>query len=224
MQSIGSQVQSLLLGLHDLPLLPKGIDYLNPYQEDYVRRLVSSFYQKYFNDKSKRILVLGINPGRFGGGQTGISFTDPYVLEEYCGISNDLPKRKELSSTFIYSFIDAFGGSKAFYSSFLISSICPLGFVRDGKNLNFYDDNKLIELTADFVKSSFEAHINMNLSSDVVVVLGKKNTLYFNQLNSEFNFFKKVITLEHPRYIMQYKRKQVPDYLNTWVTTFKQLI
>ncbi len=41
-----------------------------------------------------RYLILGINPGRFGGGITGIPFTDPIRLQNICGIENDFQKNK----------------------------------------------------------------------------------------------------------------------------------
>lgn len=39
--------------------------------------------------------ILGINPGRFGAGTTGIAFIDPIRLENECGINNSFPKKVE---------------------------------------------------------------------------------------------------------------------------------
>jgi hypothetical protein len=44
-------------------------------------KICSSFYQKYYADNKKRSLIIGINPGRFGAGVTGIPFTDPIRLK-----------------------------------------------------------------------------------------------------------------------------------------------
>jgi len=74
--------------------------------------------------------LLGINPGRFGSGTTGVSFTDPIKLEKYCGIRNDLVKKAELSADFIYAMIIAYGGLESFYNRFFISSVSPLGFIQ----------------------------------------------------------------------------------------------
>ena len=52
---------------------------------------------------TQRHLLLGINPGRFGGGVTGIPFTDPIRLQNVCGIENNFEKKQELSSVFIYA-------------------------------------------------------------------------------------------------------------------------
>ena len=90
--------------------LPPKIYIANPYESKEVKRVVKKFFIKYFNDNNKRIFIFGINPGRFGGGLTGISFTDPVALKDECGIENNLGKHKELSSRFIYKFINEFGG------------------------------------------------------------------------------------------------------------------
>ena len=94
------------------------------------RKPANSFYTKYYSDNNKRILLLGINPGRFGGGVTGIPFTDPVRLEKVCGIKNDFQKKQELSSVFIYEMIEAYGGAEKFYKQFYISAVSPLGFVK----------------------------------------------------------------------------------------------
>ena len=82
-------------------VLPKGIVVMNPYKDEYTIGLCKKFYQKYYHDCEIRTLMLGINPGRFGSGTTGISFTDPIKLEQDCGIENILPKKAELSADFI---------------------------------------------------------------------------------------------------------------------------
>src|SRR5687768_5823611 len=69
--------------------LPKGVEVLNPYQDKKAFGLCIRFYKKYYDDHRPRRIILGINPGRFGGGITGIPFTDPIKLERNCGIPND---------------------------------------------------------------------------------------------------------------------------------------
>lgn len=83
-----------------------------------------------------RVPILGINPGRFGSGLTGVTFTDPVALADECGISNHLPRKRELSSIYIYEMIRHMGGPAEFYQQFFLSAVCPLGFTRKGVNLN----------------------------------------------------------------------------------------
>ena len=53
----------------DLP--GKNVHWLHPHGNPETRRCMNAFYSKYYADDHERILVLGINPGRFGGGTTG---------------------------------------------------------------------------------------------------------------------------------------------------------
>ena len=56
--------------------LPRGIKIMNPFKDGQIISISSSFYKKYYNDNRPRHFILGINPGRFGAGVTGIPFTD----------------------------------------------------------------------------------------------------------------------------------------------------
>ena len=85
----------------EVPDLPPGIELMNPYRNEEVRRIVTRFYECFYADTNPRIPLVGINPGRFGAGITGITFTDPIRLATVCGISNTFSKRQELSSVFI---------------------------------------------------------------------------------------------------------------------------
>ena len=80
--------------------LPPGVRVMNPYRDNENAFEVSSaFYRKYYADTRPRHLVMGINPGRFGAGQTGIPFTDTVRLRERCGITGYTgPETRELSS------------------------------------------------------------------------------------------------------------------------------
>ena len=124
----------------------KEIELLNPYESEEVKIIVRKFYKKFYSDYGKRIFVFGINPGRFGGGLTGLSFTDPVALRENCVIKNELGLRKELSSKFIYKVVDAFGGTKKFFSKVYLTALYPFAITRGGKNYNYYDDKSLAEI------------------------------------------------------------------------------
>lgn len=107
---------------------------MNPYRNPEVRQYVKRFLQRYYSDNRRRIAVFGINPGRFGAGITGITFTDPVALETLCGILNDLPKKREPSSVFVYAFAERFGGPAKLFRDFFLTAVSPLGFTKDGRN------------------------------------------------------------------------------------------
>ena len=189
--------------------LPNDIELLFPFDNEHTWSCVKKFYGKYFNDTGKRRLILGINPGRFGAGITGIPFTDPKILSEDCGIENPFRKKHELSAIFIYEMIDAYGGKEKFYMDYFISSLCPLGFVKNGVNLNYYDDNDLYQAVRNIIVDKLWEQIDIGIERDIAFSLGKgANYKYLTRLNDEQNFFNDIIPLPHPRWVMQYRRKQ----------------
>ena len=209
--------------------LPSGIKILNPFRETSdTMRIVETFYNKYYNDNLPRHIILGINPGRFGGGLTGIPFTDPKRLVNECNISYNGKITHEPSSVFIYKMIEAYGGIEKFYSNFFINSPCPLGFVanRNGKeiNYNYYDSPELISAVKGFMTQSIKGLIELGIKTDTCVCLGTgKNEKFLNKLNDEFQFFGKIIALEHPRYIMQYKSRLMDSYLEKYIDILEQI-
>src|SRR6185503_14517701 len=85
------------------------VDVLFPYRTADVRAVMEAFYRKFYDDQRERVFIIGINPGRFGAGTTGVPFTDPVSLEAHCGIPNAFQKRRELSAVFIEQLLDRFG-------------------------------------------------------------------------------------------------------------------
>ena len=184
--------------------------------------LCQLFYNKYYYDNHSRRIILGINPGRLGGGLTGIPFTDPIHLERNCGIQNTLDKKLEFSSTFVYEMINACGGPEIFYSRLYFSSLSPLGFIKDDKNLNYYDDIKLQKKLESFMIESINKQLKFNIDRSIAYCLGEgQNYKYLSQLNEKHQFFDKIVPLAHPRFIMQYKRKQKEEYINSYKEAFE---
>jgi hypothetical protein len=211
--------------------LPPGIRIMNPFKESrQANWIMEQFYTRYYHDHGKRHLILGINPGRFGGGVTGIPFTDSKRLKTVCNIPYDGKETHEPSSVFVYEVIDAFGGAVEFYKSFYINSICPLGFTATGKNgkeinYNYYDSKALTAAVYDFIVENIQTQIDLGVYTETCFCFGKgKNEKFLRKLNDEKGFFKKIIALEHPRFIMQYKSKTKADYIDKFVVAFKSVV
>jgi hypothetical protein len=209
--------------------LPKGMRIMNPFRENkQALEISSAFYKKYYNDDHKRHIIFGINPGRFGAGFTGIPFTDTKRLSSECGLEFSGRTTHEPSSVFVYDAINAYGGVDKFYKDFYIQSVCPLGFtiVNDkGKevNYNYYDSKELTDCVYDLIVWNIKKQISFGVSTDICFLFGTgKNEKFFRQVNDEFHFFKKVIPLEHPRFIMQYKSKSKRFYINKYLKAFKE--
>jgi hypothetical protein len=211
---LSDRILELYQQLEIIARLPARVKVMNPYKDPYTFDLCEKFYRKFYNDENPRILLLGINPGRFGSGTTGISFTDPIKLEMICGIKNHFAKKPELSADFIYAMIDSLGGPAAFYDRFFISAVSPLGFTRDGKNINYYDDQRLQKAIRPFVVSSINKIMAMGMKRDRCFCIGGgENFRFLNKLNHEVGWWNEIIPLPHPRFIMQYRRKKVKEYI-----------
>ena len=212
--------------LHFPDVLPQDFEVLNPFLENPETLEVSNrFYQKFYADQQPRKLILDINPGRHGAGVTGVPFTDTKRLASVCGIEMTSAKTHEVSSVFIYDMIKAAGGIQAFYKQFFINSPFPLAIVKNIKSLqvnaNYYDDIALFEAVKQFMKSIVNQYVDMDFETDEVYVLGKKNAKFIQKLNAEEQWFDRLVVLDHPRYIQQYKFKEREAYINQWLNVLK---
>ena len=207
--------------------LPDGIRIMNPFREDaLILPISSSFYKKYYDDARPRHMILGINPGRFGSGVTGVPFTDPKRLKTECGIAYPGKETHEPSSVFVYEVAKAYGGPEAFYRDFYISSMCPLGFTALGKNgkevnYNYYDSRELTQAVYDFIVDNIRRQLAMGVRTDIGFCFGAgKNEKFLRQLNEKHRFFDRIIALPHPRFVMQYQSRNKLAYIDQYLAAF----
>lgn len=212
--------------------LPTGIGVLDPFNgphADEVRRIVTLFHRTYYSDNKPRTLMLGINPGRLGAGSTGLSFTDTKRCESDLGISVNGLRTHEPSSDFFYRMIRTAGGPETFYSRVYVHAICPLGFVKDGPNgtainLNYYDDKTLEKAVTPFVEHWLRTLVGCGMRTDTVLCIGTgKNAAYFSKLNERIGLFDRIIALEHPRYVMQYKARSMEVYIDKYLAASRSV-
>lgn len=210
----------------DFPItLPKDFEVMNPHKAEKVMEVCKKFYQKFYNDNNKRWMIIGINPGRFGAGVTGVPFSDPIRLEKECDIENNWPKKQELSSVFVYDVINAFGGIQAFYKKFYITAASPLGFIKHNKNVNYYDDKELKKDIKPFVIGCMKQQLEFGIQGNAAFCLGDgKNYQYVSRLNAEMKFFETIIPLAHPRFIMQYRLRKKEEYIKFYLQQFHKYI
>lgn len=202
--------------------LPAGFEWLYPYDNPETMQAMSDFYQKYYADNQPRTFIFGINPGRFGAGITGVPFTDPIRLQQECGIENNFRKKPELSSAFVWQFIRAYGSAEAFCRDFYITSLSPLGFIKDGKNINYYDDRHLQRAVEPFIVWNIRTQLDLGGRQDTALCLGEgQNFAFFKKINDIHHFFREIVPLPHPRWVMQYRRKQVGEFIERYVDALK---
>lgn len=200
------------------PELSSGIEWINNFQRKDTRDTFTRFYRRFFQDHQKRRFLFGINPGRYGAGLTGVGFTDPVYLEDVCHIDNPFPKRHELSSHFIYKVIESYGTVDKFYKHHFITSLSPLGLLHNGKNYNYYDDAKTLEQVEPFIIQSIESQLDFGAFKDKALCIGKgKNFAYLSGLNKKHKWFDEIESLPHPRWVLQYNRKDLKQHIDSYL-------
>jgi hypothetical protein len=166
--------------------------------------------------------MLGIDPRRLGAGIKGVNFTAPKQLKENLGIDHPFKISSELSAEFIYEVIDAFGGPVKFYRQWIMGSVCPLGFMKNGINMNYYDDKKLHAALIPFITDKIHQQVSIGFQPDYCICIGgEKNFKFLTALNKENNWFEKIIPLPHPRFIMQYRRKQKDTFIHQYLSALR---
>lgn len=212
--------------------LPAGVKLLNPFcgeQKDLVKKAVTIFYQKYYKDTKPRRLIVGSTPARRGSAVTGVPFADAAHLYEETGVRIENFQVNRASSDFLYEVITKYGGCEKFYGDFYMSFVCPFGLVKTnakGKevNCNYYENEALQKALSPFIVHALQQQLAFGLDTSVCYCIGSgENYKFLQKMNDEHKFFKALIPLEHPRYIMQYHSKQKKDYLEKYIKYFTKV-
>jgi hypothetical protein len=96
--------------------------------------------------------------------------------------------------------------------------VSPLGFIREGKNMNYYDDKRLQEAVTPFIVNCINQQYAWNFNRrSCICIGGEKNFKFLSALNEKHNWFKDIYALPHPRFIQQYRRKQKPGYIRVYL-------
>ncbi len=98
-------------------------------------RWMELFYKTYVEPFHPRVVICGINPGRFGSGKVGVPFLDFRALNELVGDTGRGDTEK--SARFFYSVVKHFG-PRRFYATFYVTNVSWLGFLKNGRNVNYY--------------------------------------------------------------------------------------
>ena len=118
---------------------------------EYAKRPHELFLSR-FGAGAKEVLFVGMNPGPFGMGQTGVPFGDVGFVRDWMGIEapvgrppDEHPKRpvlgfackrSEVSGSRVWGWArDRFGTPDKFFSRFFVTNYCPLLFMEStGRN------------------------------------------------------------------------------------------
>lgn len=204
---------------------------INPYNDinkEQIKLITTKFYNKFYNDKNKRRLILGSNPARRASAVTGIPYEDAIHLQKETGIFIDSFYVNKSSSNFLYDVIDKYGGCEKFYNEFYMNFVFPLGIAKinpngNEVNCNYYDIKNYEEKFEKYIIKSIKEILQFNIDTSICYCIGSgKNYEYLLKLNNKYNFFEEIIPLEHPRFIMQYNSKNKDLYLNKYLEAFQK--
>ena len=106
-----------------------------------------------------------------------------------------------------------------------MSAVCPLGFMKGAVNYNYYDNKQLQEAVSPFITTTFRQQVEIGAKTEVLICIGtNKNYRFLEALNAETGLFKKIIPVEHPRFIMQYRRKKVEEYADQYIAALTEAL
>ncbi|MEB3298809.1 MAG: single-stranded DNA-binding protein [Candidatus Sericytochromatia bacterium] len=159
----------------------------------YAEAPLAAWLEQYGRPGPRRALFLGMNPGPWGMGQTGIPFGDPEIVRSWMGLTGpvhnpkgarpDRPvlglhsKRRESSGQSLYGWaMERFGTAESFFRWVFVVNYCPLLFFdENGKNVIPTDFRKgglgLREMTA-WCDAALQAWIAMMEPTWVVGIGG----------------------------------------------------
>jgi hypothetical protein len=98
-----------------------------------------------------------------------------------------------------------------------------LGFIYEnakGKwvNYNYYDRKDLEEAVTPFILESLKKQISLGIDSEQVWIMGSgKNMKFIKALNKKYKLFGRLIALDHPRFVMQYRYKKIGEYIEKYL-------
>lgn len=119
---------------------------------EYAAGLHDAYLSTYGAKSPREILLVGMNPGPWGMGQTGVPFGDVDMVRDWMGLdlpvdkpAREHPKRpvegldchrNEVSGSRLWGWAKArFGEPEAFFDRFFVHNYCPLLFLEDsGRN------------------------------------------------------------------------------------------
>jgi len=207
----------------ELPL-PNGVETIYPYDNPETRDVMQIFFNKYYDDTRPRTYLIGINPGRLGSGITGIGFTDAYHLEKYCDIPNNFDKKAELSASFMFEVIEAYGGVEKFYADNFFTTVMPLGLLKNGKNYNYYDDKETESSLEPFITKTLLDQMSFPQAKPNIICVGTgKNLKYLQAFNKKHHCFESIDVVPHPRWVMQYRRKEKEKYIGVYLEALRHI-
>lgn len=73
-----------------------------------------------------------------------------------------------------------------------------------------------------FIVWSIRAQLDFGANRAAAICLGEgQNFAFFKKLNASHGFFRDIVPLPHPRWVMQYRRKQLGHFVESYVAALR---
>lgn len=174
--------------------------------------IVDAFWDRYYAQAVPRSVICGLNPGRFGAGKTGIPFLDFQSLSQLMpGVDR---QDSEKSAAFFYKVIQAYG-SDAFFRHFYVTNVASVGFLCDGRNLNYPD-----------LPKAALAIVEANFCEEMKIV---KPTCLISLGTAVQHTARKLLSLDvdctlrlpHPAWVATYRSREMEKWVDEYVKALK---
>ena len=104
-----------------------------------------------------------------------------------------------------------------------IHAVVPFGFVKNGINYNYYDEKPLQAAMLPLIRYHLRSLLDLGMNPQVCYYLGEGlNYKFLAKFNEQERLFGKVVPLPHPRFIMQYRRKRLEEFVEVYLQAFAQ--
>jgi len=171
------------------------------------RQVMEDFWRRFYPEELPRRVICGLNPGRFGAGLTGVPFTDFQTLSRW--MPSVEGQDTEPSAQFFAKIVDAIGVD-SFFQRFYVTNVSAVGYVKDGRNLNYHD---LPADALEVVEQNFTEEMRL-VAPTRVVALGKHAYATVKKtLPSDID----ITYLAHPSWIMTYRRRELDAWVQRYV-------
>lgn len=172
---------------------------------------INAFWEKYYRNAVPRIMICGINPGRYGAGKTGIPFLDFMSLFRLIpGIER---RDSEKSAGFFFEVVSDFG-AESFFKTFYVTNFSSVGYLRNGKNFNYHD---LPQAALEIVENNFLKEIDVVAPTHVVSLGEAVHNSVRKLLPASIDCS---LRLPHPSWIATYRAND----MNRWVLEYRDAL
>ena len=99
----------------------------------------------------------------------------------------------------------------------------PLGLLKNNKNYNYYDDLETQTALEPFIEETLLKQISFSQAKPDIICVGQgKNLKYLKTFNDKHNCFNSIEVVPHPRWVMQYRRKEKQKYIDHYLDILKK--